>query len=334
MRIMNKNNGYVALCYHYIRSKKEEGPFRRILGNSVDEFYKHIKLLKSNYQVLLPEEILNFSYDDFSLDGDKYGVFISFDDGLSDHYPAARILAENGIKAIFFIPTCILIDRMPANPTIIHYCLARYGIDGFLKSYRQALEEFHLTHNNYILSYQKGSDDPWETIAKIKYIFKYGLSYKHIRCVLLHIHENLLLRDYPQALEIMHLTKEQIDEMLRMGHSIGVHSHSHISVAATSLDNENFRKEILNPKDYLEKSFHIPIEAFSYPFGEKQDCLFSEELINQTRAYKLVFTVERILNTKETNPLELGRYMPLSTDNDIQLDMIMKTIIDGKGCLV
>ena len=120
MRIMNKNNGYVALCYHYIRSKKKEEPFRRILGNSVDEFYKHIKLLKSNYQVLSPSEVLNFSYDEFSLDGDKYGLLISFDDGLSDHYRAASILAENGIKAFFFIPTCMLIDWMPANPTIIH----------------------------------------------------------------------------------------------------------------------------------------------------------------------------------------------------------------------
>ncbi|MGD8786009.1 MAG: polysaccharide deacetylase family protein [Phycisphaerales bacterium] len=331
---MNKKNGYVALCYHYIRPEKKEKPFRRILGNSIDEFYKHIKLLKSNYQVLSPDEVLNFSYDGFSLIGDKYGLFISFDDGLSDHYHIASILAENDIKALFFIPTCILIDLMPANPTIIHYCLARYGIDGFLKAYRHALEEFHLTHTKYILPYKKDSDDPWETIAKIKYIFKYGLSYKNTRRVLLYIHKNLLLRDYPQALEIMHLTKEQISEMLRMGHSIGAHSHSHISVAATNLDNENFRKEILKPKEYLEKSFNVPIVAFSYPFGEKQDCLFSEELINQTKAYKLVFTVEKILNTKETNPLELGRYMPMSTDSEIKLDKIVKTIIDGEGILV
>ena len=51
------------------------------------------------------------------------------------------------------------------------------------------------------------------------------------RKILLHIYETTLLEKYPNAMEIMHLTKEQISEMYEMGHSIGTHTHSHISVA-------------------------------------------------------------------------------------------------------
>jgi peptidoglycan/xylan/chitin deacetylase (PgdA/CDA1 family) len=130
-----KTPGYISLCYHYIRPDRAIDRFPKILCNRIDDFHKHIKLLKENFQILSPENALEFSNGSFSLENGKYGLLFTFDDGLSDHFTAAKILSEYGIKALFFIPTCVLADKLPANPTIIHYCLSAYSISNFLKNY-------------------------------------------------------------------------------------------------------------------------------------------------------------------------------------------------------
>jgi hypothetical protein len=185
-----------------------------------------------------------------------------------------------------------------------------------------------LSGKDYAISYDK--NDPWKTLNAIKEVFKYKLNYGDSRKVLIDIYTKLFLKDYPDALEIMHLNAAQIRQMLRMGHSIGVHSRTHISVAASSLSETDFKKEIIEPRKYLQDMFETDIFAFSYPFGGKQDCLSARKLKSATEEYKLVFTVEKILNTGKTHPYELGRYMPMSTDTDLKLLEVLSGIAAGE----
>jgi hypothetical protein len=83
---------------------------------------------------------------------------------------------------------------------------------------------------------------------------------------------------------------------------------------------------MINPKEYLESKFNTNIFAFSYPFGEEQDCLSSEELKHLTDLYELVFTVTKKVNTKHVSPLELGRVTPDSRTDYIKLGNILETI--------
>lgn len=286
--------GYIGICYHYI-----ECSFPGISGVSINNFREHIKMLSTKYQVISPEEALQFSYGDFYL-RDRYGILFTFDDGLSDQYLAACILAENNIKAFFFIPTCIFKDGTPANPTILHYCLARYGITKFRKF--------------------------GKTESEIKGTFKYILPYKESRAILLDIYKKYLYKKYSNILEMMHLTVKQINEMLSMGHIIGTHTHSHISVTRNDLTDADFREEMIEPKKYLEQIFNVPINTFSYPFGEDMDCFSSESLEDRTNAYQLVFTIEKIINKKTTSPLELGRYQVANEDNVCNLNKNIEVI--------
>ena len=66
---------------------------------------------------------------------------------------------------------------------------------------------------------------------------------------------------------------------------------------------------------YFEEEFHTNVDSFSYPFGEKKDCLSSMRLLKKTNDYKLAFTVEETMNSFNSSPLELGRYQPHSKDN-------------------
>ena len=318
---------YVGLCYHYLRQNKDLDKFPRILGTNITEFKNQLSMLQKNYEFISLDHILNLSTKKRSLNKKSLKILLTFDDGLSDHYTAAKILSELNISGIFFIPTCIIEDKLPANPIIIHYTLAIFGIKNFLKEYKKNLQILKLNLKLLDISYSKNEDNVWEVINKIKSIFKYKLGYKNSRKILLNIYKNLLCKKYKNPLNIMHLNENQIKEMLEMGHYVGVHTHSHISVAATELNSKDFIKEIIHPKNYLEKKFNTKINSFSYPFGGKKDCLSSSELIKKTNKYNVAFTVEEIMNTKRTSQYELGRYQITSTDTSLKLNNIIKKML-------
>ena len=316
----------MGLCYHYLRLNKQSDPFPRILGTNIDEFQNHLSMLQKNYQLISLEDASNLSYGGISFHKKNLGILITFDDGLADHYTAAKILSELNISAIFFIPTCILEEKLPANPTIIHYTIAVFGIEKFLKEFREILVNNKLDKKLFDIQYSKDKDNVLDIISKIKSTFKYKLGYYNSRKILLDIYKNLFSSEYKNMLSTIHLTESQIREMLEMGHHVGTHTYSHISVAATELNSDDFIKEIISPKNYLEQKFNTKVNSFSYPFGGKNDCLSSSELIKKTSEYNLAFTVEEILNTRNTSPYQLGRYQINSSDTSFKLNSIIQNI--------
>ena len=316
----------MGLCYHYLRLNKQSDPFPRILGTNIDEFQNHLSMLQKNYHVISLKDALSISTGEGVFNKKNTGILITFDDGLADHYTAAKILSELNISAIFFIPTCILEEKLPANPIIIHYTIAVFGIEKFLKEFREILVNNKLDKKLFDIQYSKDKDNVLNIISKIKSTFKYKLGYYNSRKILLDIYKNLFSSEYKNMLSTIHLTESQIREMLEMGHYVGTHTYSHISVAATELNSDDFIKEIISPKNYLEQKFNTKVNSFSYPFGGKNDCLSSSELIKKTNEYNLAFTVEEILNTRNTSPYQLGRYQINSSDTSFKLNSIIQNI--------
>ncbi|AJW71781.1 hypothetical protein NADRNF5_2108 [Nitrosopumilus adriaticus] len=318
---------FTSLCYHYIRTKNNQFP--RILGNDIDEFIDHIKMLQKKYSIISANDVLNFYYNNQSFKNNK-NILITFDDGLSDHFEAAKILHENDIKAMFFVPTCILDEKLPANPMIIHYCIAEFGITNFLGTFYDIIEELKVSNNiDFSINHFNEFNNRWDKISQIKNMFKYKIQYSLSRKILIKIFQKLFLEKYPNGLDIIHLNENKIRDMIKMGHTIGTHTHTHLSIGATKLNSNDFKKEVINPKKILEKRFDLEIFSFSYPFGEKQDCLSSAELLKNTKEYKIAFTVEENKNTKKTSPLLLGRYMPTSKDSAKKLSLKIEKIFNS-----
>jgi len=320
-----RDKGYLSLCYHYIRPSKEKDPVSDIICTRVDEFLQHLQMLGQEFNFLSLANTYEYAYADKTI-LDKRGMLLTFDDGLSDHYLAAQLLADAGIKATFFIPTCIIEDNLPANPPILNYAFAMYRISGFLEAFRNALENHQLNVDQYNITFERGKDDPWEKIKEIKSAFKYKFHYATARNILIHVYQNLLLKNNPEIMQLMHLTQKQIQEILIMGHSIGSHSHTHVSVGAHDLSGEDFQKELVQPKYILQDTFETPVFALSYPFGSEKDVLSSQDLVKKAGEYKLAFTTAKIVNTKQTPPLELGRYMPRGEDTVERLEKILNEI--------
>ena len=195
-----------------------------------------------------------------------------------------------------------------------------------MKEFRESLVNNKLDSKLFDLQYSKSKDNLGETISRIKSTFKYKLGYHNSRKILLGIYKNLFSSEYKNMLNTIHLTESQIRKMLEMGHYVGTHTYSHISVAATELNSDDFIKEIISPKNYLEQKFNTKVNSFSYPFGGKNDCLSSSELIKKTSEYNLAFTVEEILNTRNTSPYQLGRYQINSSDTSFKLNSIIQNI--------
>ena len=317
---------FSSLCYHYVRTKDNEFP--KILGNDIDEFQKHVDMIQKKFSIISPNDVFNFYYNKEKFQN-KNNVLFTFDDGLSDHFEAAKILHEKNINAMFFIPTCFLDEKLPANPMIIHYCIAEFGIKMFLESYNKMLDECKISEKEYFIQYNERIDNVWDKINQIKSMFKYSLEHNLSRKILIKIYQKLFLKKYPEGLQIIHLDENKIRKMIEMGHTIGAHSHSHLSIGATKLNTKEFDKEVNYPKKILEKKFGIDVLSFSYPFGEKQDCLSSSELFRNTNKYKIGFTVEEKINTKDTSPLLLGRHMPTSTENSEKLSLFLNKMFNA-----
>lgn len=325
---------FLALCYHYLRPPKSEDAFPSILGNSLADFKGHIDVALAGYTPLKLDELNEWVISKSAPALKKPGLVFTFDDALSEHYEAAQLLADKNIQGHFFLPTCVFADEVPPNPTIVHYGLAHFRIAGFLKAYREALEELGLDRAEFDISYVQGEDDPWKTIKKIKTSFRYHFHYSTLRDIHVHIYKNLFLKEMPDILERMHLTKSQVKDMIDMGHVMGVHTHTHVNVGSSEMSDEDFEKEVLFPKRYLEDEFGADVTSFSYPFGRQDDRFEPEEFFKKTKEYDLAFIVENVFNTTDTSPLAIARYSPMSTDTPEILADILKAIAKGEEAQV
>lgn len=282
-------------------------------------------MLLEHYRIISPDDAVNFSSGAFEFPNDKPGILLTFDDGLSDHFDASEILHQYGLKALLFLPTCALIDGLPANPNIIHYCVAKYGVKRLLARYEAALDQFKVTNPNFQIHYDQTHET--DNIETLKQHLNYSISPATSRTIFLDIYNNLLVQDFPNAIQLIHLSKIQITRILAWGHSLGAHSHTHVSLGASGLSRTQLRTELLSPTEYLEQIFDVRINAIAYPFGETKDCLTTAQLRSHTSAYKLAFSGKPILNTSSTPSLELGRYMVMSTDSTQRLREIVDNII-------
>jgi peptidoglycan/xylan/chitin deacetylase (PgdA/CDA1 family) len=62
-----------------------------------------------------------------------------------------------------------------------------------------------------------------------------------------------------------YLNADQIKEMAAAGWEVGSHSMTHSDL--TALEPQRQRMEVVDSKDFLEKTLGVPIKSIAYPFG-------------------------------------------------------------------
>jgi len=113
-----------------------------------------------------------------------------------------------------------------------------------------------------------------------------------------------------------YMTTEQIAQLSKAGHCIGLHSWDHVMV--TKYKNEDdWQKEVADPKKKLEKILNGPVEYWAYPYG-----IFNHSSAGELSKYfKLSFSLST--QRDSTLPLQTVRRMvvPSWTPQELLISM-------------
>ena len=103
--------------------------------------------------------------------------------------------------------------------------------------------------------------------------------------------------------------------------TIGSHSQDHLSLK--KFNKKIVLKQIKKSKIYLEKCFEIPIEHFSYPYGQKDDIAFYEhEILSDCKFLTSVTTMDyshKSFNSYYLNRCSIG---PNVSENDFHRKLL------------
>ncbi len=243
---------------------------------------------------------------------------------------------KSKIKFIFFILfyLCFLVSVFAEEKLINVLCYHRFKqrteknkkqMDSYFVTPQQFEEQMqYLKENGYnvismkkFIDYMYGEDDIPEKPVLItiddgyKSIYDYAYpilkKYKFPATVFLY---QVFFPGGKSALNV----NETMD-LIKNDFSFGCHSNTHpVLTKKNKLSDEEYieflKKEIIEPKKYLEKKLGIPIETFAYPYGS-----YSKEVhfIIKKAGYKLAFSVVPSYNTKDTDKFSLKRTMIYSS---------------------
>ncbi len=290
-----------SICYHYIARGDE---FKRIWGHSFELFKEHIDFFKKNKRIIDPQDVLHERFEE----GNNY-ILLTFDDGLKEHIRIADYLDSLKLKGIFAIPTCILREE-PSNPQIIHFGSAYYGIRKFYSFVAKEIES-NFSQDYFLLAEKPNRLDINELHRTTKDIFKRRVAPVIGRRILLNIFNNKIKKDFPNFMELVHLNKKDIVNLVKKGHTVAVHSDTHPVVRNIETDKGLISKEIMKSKASLSGLIGREVEIFAYPFGEKNDIINDTTILTEAGYKQILTTYQAGL---DFNQLNLGRYCSQSQD--------------------
>tara|TARA_B100000787_G_C16194639_1_gene299875 strand:+ start:1143 stop:2117 length:975 start_codon:yes stop_codon:yes gene_type:complete len=268
----NKNNFYHGITFHLFHDQN----LHKISQGSIDKdnFYKILKYLGT-------ENIINAEDFSIRLKENKLkskDICITFDDGNKSQYDVALpILEDLKIKSFFFVYSSLF----EGNPDLIE--IYRFFRINFFKNVDEFYEVFFkkLDHNLKEFFYKENKN-----INYIKEKFSYysfnDIKFRFVRDKLLIKNEyNEIMSDlmsqkkfnYKDYYDLLFLSKDNLCEMNKLGHTIGLHSHTHpTTLANLSYEDQNYEYnkniEILTKVLNLKKK---PINSVSHPSGSYND---------------------------------------------------------------
>jgi len=296
--------------YHYVRKFDSKFPYSK--HKEIKDFINEIKnLISLGYEFKNVTEAIESLKKEEDL---NKVVLLTFDDGLKDHFNAAKILKNLGIqKGTFYIPTQPYLNNEILHVHNAHLILSKEG-EKSLDLLFEACKHLDISitnHSNYKIEKEihKNSYFRNETSPKIK-DFKRLINYYGSIGV-----RDLLLNEIKRRISIfkkaedVYLSFDEIKEISEMGFEIGSHGVSHTLLSR--LDKEKQKEELSSSKKFLEKLISQDINSFCYPYGGKKSYNeYTLKLLKELNYHNAISVEERDINneTIENNLFEIPRY--------------------------
>ena len=249
--------------YHYIRDASAYR-YPGILPLSPDMFARQIATIRKSFHIAEPAEV-----EEFFLNGRPFikpSIFITFDDGLVDHWQAAQnVLAPLGIKAAFFVCSRPALEGRALTVHKIHWLRAHTDPAEFME------EMFALLPPEWCQS----GPQPWNDAAERMYVYdtpaiarmKFALNFV-LPSDLVDVATSRMLMsrgiDEKTFCGQVYMPDEQLRALTEQGHMIGLHGHDHTPFLR--LGDEVF-DQIQKNQDYIARACGRIPRWVSYPNG-------------------------------------------------------------------
>ena len=302
-----RKNGLYCFNYHRIGDCTLTPFDPNIYSCTVLQFKKQLQFIKKYFQVITLDEALLLTENKLPLN--KRYALITFDDGYIDNYEEAYpVLKEEGISAVFFIPTDYVDSNLIPWWDEIAWMLKNtskkeinFAGKGTIHLNVAFLDKVIRNFLSAIKADSRSMDDKMLELRE-----KLGCEHKVA----------------PEGKSLF-VSWEQIKEMKSGGMAIGSHTCSHRIL--THLDKENQLLELEKSKQCLEKYLGCDIDSIAYPVGQSNT--YDNDICDMTErlGYKIGFSFTNSINDLPmNNPYKISR---LGIDNYPSLMMLRQKII-------
>lgn len=275
-----------VVMYHYIRDLAAS-PFPRIKGMLLSTFHQQVIHLQGRFEIATLESALAFLCGNYTPQRDL--CLLTFDDGLKEHYTEVTpVLAENGIRGIFFPITWCLEESRVAPVHMNHFLMAALDFEFYQQAFLTTLKEAapdsdlssHIDHAIAQRTYR------WDTpaVASFKYLFNFVLD-SNIRDEVVRALFEEHIGDERSFSRTLYLNWEEARQMQAEGMLFGGHSHRHQPLAG--LSEEDLVSDLTMCRRLLRTRLKSQsLWPFSYPYGKRES--FGDEAVKQLK--RLGFT--------------------------------------------
>ena len=304
----------IILTYHYVRD--HGGPYPGIHPISGEGLKTHIEMLTSNLHAATPEEVLAFANGETAFT--KNSFFLTFDDGLIDHFSVASdILKPFGIRAAFFVSSRPYTEGLSPAVHKLHWLRANTEPKVFFSDLKKHLpspwNSYHLNNKEKKQALKMHIHDAKE-VSELKFLLNFVVPHEVVDAVMSRMLEDRSINEKDFC------SKTFLDEKgLRFldagGHIVGGHGHKHAPLSA--FDIQMMNDDIKENCRIIESIIGKRPTWLSYPYG-REDALPKDcNSACMDNGYELGFTLLPGWNSSKENinQYKLRRITPNELSN-------------------
>ena len=301
-------NNCKIIMYHYVRPIKNS-EYSEIKGLEIDQFQNQIEFFRKNFH-FGDSHILFDSIESGNIENNDL-VFLTFDDGLKDHYNYVfPILKKEKIQGLFFPPAKPIEENIVLDVHKIHFILASVKDKKILVN--DIFERIHKFRKNWEI---EEPEKLWKRLANpnrfdsgevifLKRILQRELPKNVRETITQELFDKYVTTDEAEFAKKLYLSLEEIKEMSDEGMYFGSHSYSHEWLAY--LDPENLDKEIKKSWNFCKKINSDKQQIMCYPYGNHNSNVIEKLLEYNFKAGLTTDVGDAILNNE--NAFNLRRY--------------------------
>ena len=299
-------SSFITVNYHYVRPIKNSR-YPNLKGLEVKEFINQINYLKSKYNIISGEEIINTIINKDKLP--KKACLLTFDDGYKDHYKYVMPeLLEKKISGCFFPSAQNILNSTVTETNKIHFILNTKknldiikDINFFLKKENCKIPEKQKIYKNFEKKFQKRWDN--KEVKYIKYLLQSWIAPDIREKCCKFLFKKYLKIEESQLSKNLYMSTKEISEMIENGMTIGGHGYRHIRLGELSLSKQKI--ELSKMFNFLKKYNIEKNWIMCYPYGSfnkdtvsillKKNCLlgFSASSGRSFLGKKNLFNIKR-----------------------------------------